>query len=87
VSVAKARVRVLPHRVDKQVEGVARQDGRCLSTMSVSDFVVRSRDPVSSSVISIEVVDDSFSTPQTCVSESSPLGKHLGSWIGTSGYT
>jgi hypothetical protein len=27
VSVAKARVRVLPHRVDKQVEGVARQGG------------------------------------------------------------
>ena len=27
MSVAKARVRVLPHRVDKQVEDVARQGG------------------------------------------------------------
>ena len=25
MSVAKARIRVLPHRVDKKVEGVARQ--------------------------------------------------------------
>jgi hypothetical protein len=28
VSVAKAHVRVLPHRVDKQVEGVAPRDDR-----------------------------------------------------------
>jgi hypothetical protein len=27
VSVAKACIRVLPHRVDRQVEGVARQGG------------------------------------------------------------